>query len=126
MIRGEEPIEPLIERIRSAHNLVKRATQIWNAGSLAAVQECVVTLEQSVAELRAATAAAAGHPDSLGDLRNEILEMKKSTARLERLSDLATAFLRGGESAADSPLYRPGGFEETGDSSWMSTTKVHA
>ena len=79
-----------------------------------------------MAELLAARATAVGREDSLRGLRNEILQMKEGVVRIERLSDLATAFLRGGESVADSPLYRPGGFEESRDSSWISTTRVQA
>ena len=123
MSHGEEPIE----HIRGAHRLLVKAGQFWNAGSSTAVRECVAVLEESVFELRAAGAAACGHPDSLRGVRDEILEMKKKMARLEQLSDLAAALLRGGAaSSGDSPLYRAGGFAVAPDSSSMSTAGIHA
>jgi len=122
MTRGEEPID----RIRKAHNLVARAVERWNAGSLAAVEECLATLEESAAELGAAQATAMGRPDSLPGLRDEILQMKASVARIESLSDLAAAFLRAGrQSAGDSPGYCAGGFEVT-DISLAATTRIQA
>jgi len=122
MIRGKEPID----RIRKAHSLVVKAANRWNAGNLAAVEECVAALEESAAELRAAEMAAIGHADSLRGFRSEILEMRERVGRIEWLSDLAAAFLRGGpESAGGSPLYRAGGFADT-DSSFIATTMIQA
>jgi len=109
MIAGKEPLD----RIRKAHSLVVRAAKCWNAGDVAAVEECVAVLEESAVELRAAEAAAAGRTESLRGVRIEILQMKERVARIERMSDLAAAFLRGGTgSNSASPLYRAGGFEE--------------
>jgi hypothetical protein len=122
MIPGKEPID----RIRKAHSLVVRAAKCWNAGNVSAVEECVAVLEESAAELRAAEAAAAGRADSLRGVRGEILQMKERVARIERMSDLAAAFLRGGSgSNGASPLYRAGGFEET-ELSPMATTRIQA
>jgi hypothetical protein len=122
MIRGKEPID----RIRKAHSLVVRAAKCWNAGNVAAVEECVAVLEESAAELRAAEAAAVGRADSLRGIRSEILQMKERVARIERLPDLAAAFLRGGAgSSGASPLYRAGGFADT-DFSPMATTRIQA
>lgn len=114
--REERPIEHSVECVCRAHSLVTQAAQCWNAGSIAAVHECVIILEQSAAELRAATAASRGRAACSWEFRNEILLMKKSVARLERLSDLAAAFLRSGVAPlGESPLYRPDGFAETRD-----------
>jgi len=122
MIRGKEPID----RIRKAHSLVARAAKCWDAGNVAAVEQCVAGLEESAAELRAAEAAAVGRADSLRGVRSEILQMKERVALLERLSDLAAAFLRGGpRSNGASPLYRAGGFEDT-DFSPIATTRIQA
>jgi hypothetical protein len=123
MTRDKEPIE----HIRCAHRLLVKAGRFWNAGSSTAVRECMAVLEESICELRAAGAGASGHPDSLRDGRDEILEMKKKVARLEQLSDLAAALLRGGAaSTGNSPLYRSGGFAVPPDSSSISTAGVHA
>lgn len=122
MTQREEPVD----RIRKAHNLVAKATECWNAGSLAAVEECLATLEESAAELRAAQATAVGRPDSLRGYRDEIHQMKERVARIESLADLAAAFLRRGrQSADDSPMYRAGGFEDT-DHSLVATTRIQA
>jgi hypothetical protein len=122
MIRGEEPID----RIRNAHRLVVKAANCWNAGNLAAVEECVAALEESAADLRAAEVAAIGHADSLRGFRSEILEMKERVGRIERLADLAAAFLRGGPaSAGDSPLYRAGGFADM-EPSFTANTMIQA
>jgi hypothetical protein len=128
MTHGEEPID----RIRKAHSLVAKAAESWNAGSLAAVGECLATLEESAAELQAAEATMgrpdtqARHDDSRPGFRDEILEMKKRVTRIESLSDLAAAFLRRGrQSAGDSPMYRAGGFEDT-DYSLAATTRIQA
>jgi hypothetical protein len=128
MIRAEEPAD----RIRKAHNLVLKAANCWNAGNVAAVEECLAALEESAAELRVAGAAAAGHADSLSGFRNEILQIKEGAARMERLSALAAAFLRGGSQfIGASPLYRAGGFEDTDSSltapaSFMASTEIQA
>lgn len=110
MIRGKDPIDS----IRKAHSLVVRAANCWNAGSVAAVEECVAVLEESAAELRAVEAAAAGSADSLRGVRSEILQLKDRVARIERLSDLAAAFLGGGPEASGASvlLYRPDGLED--------------
>jgi hypothetical protein len=122
MTDSEEPID----RIRKAHNLVAKAAERWNAGNLAAVEECLAGLEESAAELRAAQATAMVRPDSLPGVKDEILQMKERVTRLESLSDLAAAFLRGGlQSAGDSPLYRAGGFEDT-NHSLVATTRIQA
>jgi hypothetical protein len=122
MMRGEESAD----HIRKAHNLVAKAAKCWNAGNLAAVEECVAALEESAVELRFVEAAAVGNLDSLRGFRSEILEMKERVVRIERLSDLAAAFLRRGpESAGDSPLYRAGGFEDSG-SPVIATTMIQA
>jgi hypothetical protein len=129
MIRGEEPID----RIRKAHNLVVGAANCWNAGSIAAVEKCAAVLEESAAELRAAEAAAAGRADSLRGIRSEILQIKERAARLERLSALAAALLRGGTEShgASLFLYRAGGFDDTdssltADPSAMTTMGIQA
>jgi len=122
MTRAEEAID----RIRKAGNLLAKAEEHWNAGSPAVVEECMTTLQESAAELCAARETVAVCADSLRGLRNEILQMKDRVVRIERLSDLAAAFLRGGSaSTGGSPLYRPGGFEET-DSSLTATTRIQA
>ena len=122
MNRGEEAID----RIRKAGNLLARAEERWNAGSPAVVEQCIATLEESAAELCAARETAAVRADSLRGLRNEILQMKEKVARIERLSDLAATFLRGGSgSAGGSRLYRADGFEDT-DSSLTATTRMQA
>jgi len=120
MNRGEEAID----RIRKAGNLLAKAEERWNAGSPAVVEQCVATLEESAAELFAAHETAAGRTDSLRGLRNEILQIRERVVRIERLSDLAAAFLRGGSaSMGGSPLYRADGFEDT-DSSLTATTRI--
>jgi hypothetical protein len=122
MNHGEEPAD----RIRKAGNLVSKAAERWNAGSPVVVEECAATLEETVAELHAVMATAMGRPDSLRGLRNEIFRIKEEVARMERLSHLAAAFLGGGsEAAGGSPLYRAGGFEDTGCLS-MATTAIQA
>jgi hypothetical protein len=115
-----------MDRIRKAHSLLAKAAECWNAGKLAAVKECVVTLEESAAELRAAKAAAIGRADTLRGCRSQILQMKERTAWIESLSDFAAAFLRvGRQSAGDSPMYRAGGFEDT-NHSLAATTRIQA
>jgi len=115
-----------VDHIRKAHKLMARAEERWNAGNLAAVEECLATLEESAAELRAAQATAIGRPDFLRGLRDEILQMKERVTRIGSLSDLAAAFLRRGrQSAGDSPMYRAGGFEDT-DRSLAPTTRIQA
>ena len=119
---GDEPAD----RVRKAHNLVVRAASCWNAGSVAAVEECLAALEESASELQVAVASAAGRANSLRGIRSEVLQMKERVARIERLSSLAAAFLRGGaESNGASPLYRADGFEDL-DFSSTPTTRIHA
>lgn len=122
MNREEEPMD----RIRKAGDLLARAEEGWNAGSPAVVEQCIATLEESAAELSAARETAAGRADSLQGLRNEILQVKERVVRIERLSDLAATFLRGGAASAEgSPLYRADGFEDI-DSSLTTTTRIQA
>jgi hypothetical protein len=122
MTQREEPVD----HIRKAHNLVAKAEECWNAGNLAAVEECLAALEQSAAELRAARSTATGYPDSLSGLRDQILQMKAGVTRIESLSDLAAAFLRTGRPSPDrSPMYRAGGFEDT-DHLPVETTRIQA
>jgi hypothetical protein len=122
MIRGEEPIE----RIRKAHSLIAKAANCWNAGSTAAVEECVAVLEESAAELRAAQTAAAGSAESLRGCRNEILQMKERAARIERLPNLAARLLSAGQgSGGESPLYCAGGLAKA-DSSPTATMIIQA
>jgi hypothetical protein len=122
MNRGEEAID----RVRKAGDLLAKAEERWNAGSPAVVEECIATLEESAAELCAAQETAAGRADSLRGLSNEILQIRERVVRIERLSDLAAAFLRGGSpSMGGSPLYRADGFEDT-DSSLTETTRIQA
>jgi hypothetical protein len=122
MNRGEEPID----RVRKAGNLVAKAAERWNAGNPAVVEECVATLEESAAELRAVMTTVMGRTESLRGLRNEIFQIKERVVRMERLSQLAAAFLRGGSVAAGgSPLYLAGGFEDK-ESSLMATTAIQA
>jgi hypothetical protein len=119
---GEQPTD----RIRKAGNLVAKAAERWNAGNIAVVEECVAALEESAAELRAAMTTAIGRTESLRGCRSEILQIKESAAGIERMSDLAAAFLRGGvDPAGDSPLYRAGGFEVT-DRSLVANTRIQA
>jgi hypothetical protein len=115
-----------IERIRKAHNLAVNAAKCWHAGSLAALEACLAALEESSAELRTAEATALGRPNSLQAFRGEIVKIKEEVARIEKLSDLAAAFLRGGgEFSGASPLYRAGGFQDS-DTSSMPTTRIQA
>jgi hypothetical protein len=122
MIRGEEPVE----RIRKADRLIANAANCWNAGNMAAVEECAAMLEESAAELRAAETAAAGNAESLRGFRNEILQMKERAGRMERLPDLAARLLSAGQgSGGESPLYRAGGLAET-DFPFAATTVIQA
>jgi hypothetical protein len=122
MICREEPAD----RVRKAHNLLVRAASCWNAGNVAAVEECLAALEESASELQVAVADAAGRANSLRGVRSEVLQMKERVARIERLSALAAAFLRGApESSGASPLYRAGGFEDL-DSLSTPTTRIQA
>jgi hypothetical protein len=120
--------EETVDRIRNAHNLVTKAAKCWNAGNVAALQECVATLEKSAVELRAAAATATIlHGGSLPGFSAQIFQIKERVAWIERQSDLAAAFLRSNsESTRDSPLYRPGGLEDAPDSSSPVTTRIQA
>jgi hypothetical protein len=122
MIRGEDPAD----RIRKAGKLVARTEARWNAGNLLVVEECAAALEESAAELCAAMTTAIGRPASLRGVKDEICQLKEGVTRIERLSDLAAAFLRGGrQSGCDSPMYSAGGFADT-DHSSVATTRIQA
>ena len=124
---GEKKREEPTDHIRKAHDLVAEAAERWNAGNFSAVEECLAKLRESAAELRAVRSIAIENADSLRNRGNEILQIKAKVAGIERLSDLAAAFLRvGSESARNSPLYRPGGVEDTRGSSRTATTGIQA
>jgi hypothetical protein len=122
MIQVEEPAD----RIRRANNLIAAAAERWNAGDPAALEQCLSALEESVVELHAAEGMASGNPGSLHGFGEEIRRMKTRVAGIERMSDLASAFLRGTQATEDSPLYRSGGFEATPDLSYRATTTIQA
>jgi hypothetical protein len=124
---GEEKRDKPIDLIRRAHNLVAEAAERWNAGSFPAVEECLAKLQESAAELRTARSMAVENADSLRGRRDEILQIKGRVAGIERLSDLAAAFLCvGSASAGNSPLYRAGGAEDICYSSRPATKGIQA
>ena len=113
-----------VDRVQRAYQLLQKAGESWNAGSVTAVEQCLCTLEQCAAELSTIQAQArAGLYQGRGA---EILQIKQGVMRLQMLAGLAGSFLHGGGSVAgESPLYQAGGAEET-PSSRAATTRLHA
>jgi hypothetical protein len=108
MNRQHEALDP-IER---AGRRVKEAADGWNAVDLAAIGLCVSALEESAGELTEATEILKRSPATQGGaFRTTIRDLKAAVARLERLVDFSSAFLRGapGVVCDDSGLYQAGG-----------------
>src|SRR6202012_650470 len=102
-----------------------KAEQSWNAASPSMVERCVAVLEESARELQAVRASATQL--ELSGLTSELLRMKSAATRLERLSDLAAAFLRGDAvTTGASPLYRHDGFAEASASAPTLSTRIQA
>ena len=100
------------ERIRRARDLVKTASDHWDAANLSAIGNSVSVLESSVGSLTAASRILNGSQEMAGnEMQASLLELKTDADRLQRLVDASAAFLRRlpGAQSADVELYQPGG-----------------
>jgi hypothetical protein len=120
--------ENALQRITEARDRVERATKDWSGGDLFRIAECRAMLVESLLELReleqvlrqsvdaslgagvfdSASAAAA---ISAVKIRAGLNALRSETARLERLVDSASAFIRGALllTGAPTPGYTAGG-----------------
>lgn len=98
--------------IRRAGESVEVALGDWNAVQLDSLGRCVLALEASASDLRAAmdllSLDPAGTPRGL---RENVLRLKQNLVRLSRLSGASQAFLRNlpGSNSGSGELYQPGG-----------------
>lgn len=113
------------EHFGNAHRLIIEAENCWDAGNPAALQECISTLEASAAQLAAAHAESAGHPDAVQASLVEISRIQQSVVRMEGLQGLAAAFLnRRPDSHRGSLFYGPNGIEEAPDNPSHAPTGI--
>jgi hypothetical protein len=120
--------ENALERITEAHQRVARAAKGWSGGDLFRVEECRAMLVESLLELRELEqvlrqsvdsslgigvfdSASAAASISAVKIRAGLTALRNETARLERLVDSASAFIRGTLllSGAPTPGYTAGG-----------------
>lgn len=106
------PAENASETIARAVKTVTAAADRWDAVNLSEIDSCVTSLEISVADLNGALDVLQQSPRlNVGTLVANIIELKNSAARLERLSDSAASFLRcaPGLEGGEPTLYDAGG-----------------
>lgn len=106
------PRNRALDRIVQADQRLKQIAGRWNAVDLSAIGNCVSALEASSTDLCAAAEILKSSPARPGSpLRANVLDLKQSVARLERLVDASAAFLRSAPGlACDQPvLYQAGG-----------------
>jgi hypothetical protein len=106
------PAENASETIARAVKAVTAAADRWDAVNLSEIDSCVTSLESSVADLNGALDILRQSPRlNVGTLVANIIELKNSAARLERLSDSAASFLRcaPGLESGEPTLYDAGG-----------------
>jgi len=102
----------VIEHSSQAAHRVSDAAERWDATDLSAVVDCAATLESSAADLTLVLEILRKCPAESGSLlRSHIICLKKSAARLERLVDASSAFLRSapGVVCENPGFYRAGG-----------------
>jgi len=99
-----------LDRVVQAAERVEEAAGEWNAVDLTVISKCVSALEASAADLSAALTVIQGsdperHQANPSGLRANLLNLKKSVGRLERLVDASAAFLRSAPGlACDQPV----------------------
>jgi hypothetical protein len=105
------PPDSALDRVVQAAERVEKAAGEWNAVDLIEIGECVSALEASAGDLSAAFTVLQGYHSSPAGLRANLLNLKKSAGRLERLVDASAAFLRSAPGlACDRPvLYQADG-----------------
>jgi len=106
------PREVAAERIARASQRVQDAADGWNAVKLPAISKCISDLEHSAAELKEAVELVERAQGSTGNsIRANLEKLNLAAHRLERLVDVAAAFLRlaPGYECNNSTLYQAGG-----------------
>jgi hypothetical protein len=105
------PPDAARDRVVQAAERVEKAAGEWNAVDFTLIGECVSALEVSAADLSAAFTVLQECRTSPSGLRANLLNLKRSTGRLERLVDASAAFLRSAPGlACDQPvLYQADG-----------------
>jgi hypothetical protein len=85
-----------MERIHSARQSVRHAVETWDGMDVERVNRCRALLEDSVAELKAAAASAAGgHAAIPAAARRELADLKRDVGTMIRVVDACSAFQRG-------------------------------
>ena len=83
-------------RVAVAQIRLSRAVEDWNAVDLAAIGECLNSLELSAGELARALEMVRESPaGTFNSLGSHAIDIKKAASSLERLVDSGAAFLRG-------------------------------
>ena len=103
-------------KVAAAETGISRALQGWDAVDLAAIGQCMNSLELSVGELAQALETVRESPaGTFRSLSSRALDIKKAASSLERLVDSSAAFLRGAPGlAADEPgIYQHDGLFRT-------------
>lgn len=110
------PPNAALDRVAQAAERVEKAAGEWNAVNLTEIGRCVAALEASAGDLSAALTilqgpGLKGYQATAAGLCGNLLNLKKSVGRLERLVDASAAFLRSAPGlACDQPvLYQPDG-----------------
>jgi hypothetical protein len=93
------PPNSALNRVVQAAERVENAAGEWNAVDLTVIGKCVSALEASAGDLSAALTILPGsdlkgYQATRSSLRANLLNLKESVGRLERLVDASAAFLR--------------------------------
>jgi hypothetical protein len=100
------------ERIRQAERRVRAVADGWNSVNLQAIGNCVSALECSAADLSHGIEILRSSPATGGSpFRQDLLDLKRTITRLQRLVDSSAAFLRSapGLASGDAGVYQAGG-----------------
>ncbi len=119
-------MSPVGEQVRQAEQLVRTATEQWDATDLSKVWNCVLTLETSVNSLTTAAGVLHGSAGTQVALQAQpaLLQLQNDAVRLQRLVDAAASFLRNlpGEAGTAGSSYQPVGSQEphrSGSGTWI-------
>ena len=103
------------DQIDKACALIESASSTWKEGNVSDLTECKSMLEEALADLRGAEAAAFAQPELLRSSVTRLSQLKIRAAAMERVADIMASFLGGTiprgpmETPETSLLYRAGG-----------------
>jgi len=89
------PQDQAREQVIAAGQRLREAADQWNATDLTSIERCTFSLEQSALELHGLfDNARRMPPQNLTVLASELRQIQSAAARLSRLTDASSAFLR--------------------------------